>query len=59
MMRRFLAYAFCTACMIGVYFLLRFAVLGISSDFGDGFSIGMAIMAILFWGADRVQRNAR
>jgi len=56
-MRRFLAYAFCTAGMIGVYFMLRYAIYGVSEGFGDGFAVGMATMAILFWGAERVQRN--
>lgn len=56
-MRRFMAYALCTAGMIGVYFLVRYAIFGISSDFGDGFASGVATMALLFWAAERAQRK--
>lgn len=52
-MRRLIAYALCTAAMVGVYFLVRFAVLGISRDFGLGFFMGLMTLAILFWLVDR------
>lgn len=57
-MRRALAYALCTVGMIGVYFLVRFAIFGVSPEFGHGFFAGVATMVLLFWAADRVRRKA-
>jgi hypothetical protein len=53
-MRRFIAYALCSAGMLGFYFLVRFAILGISRDFGNGFFAGVVFLVALFWIADRL-----
>ncbi|QKD01501.1 hypothetical protein EB235_08230 [Mesorhizobium loti R88b] len=58
-MRRALAFALCTAGMIGVYFLVRFIVTGISPDFGYGAAVGFMICALLFWLNERIDRRAR
>jgi hypothetical protein len=57
-LRRYVAYAFCATGMIGVYFLVRFAIFDISADFGHGFFIGIATMVLLFWAAERVRHKA-
>lgn len=59
MMRRFLAYALCTACMIGVYFIVKFIATGISPDFGLGFYAGTMTMAFLFWIYERIEASRR
>ncbi|QKC81528.1 hypothetical protein [Mesorhizobium sp. NZP2077] len=58
-MRRALAYALCTAGMIGVYFIVVFLVTGISRDFGYGAAVGFMICALLFWINERIDRRAR
>lgn len=58
-MRRILAYALCTAGMIGVYFIVRFIVNGISPDFGYGFVIGGFVIAVMFWLNERIDKRAR
>ena len=42
------------AVMIGFYFLIHWLVTGISSQFGDGFFVGMMLMLLLVYGAWRV-----
>lgn len=56
-MRRTIAYALCTAAMLGVYAALRYIVYDVGSGFGDGFYAGAMTMIILFWAAERVQKS--
>lgn len=58
-MRKLVAYALCTAGMIGVYFIVRFLATGISPDFGLGVFIGFMLCALLFWINERIDRRAR
>lgn len=57
MMRRAIVYVLCTAGMLGVFWAVRFAIYGVSDGFGDGFFVGVATMAFLFWVADRAQKS--
>jgi hypothetical protein len=52
-MRRLLFYTICSVAMFGVYLLIKFAVTGISADFGLGFFAGIMTLAVLFWLVDR------
>lgn len=56
--RKLIAYGLCTAGMIGVYFLVRYAIFGISADFGHGFFVGGATIVLLFWASDKVSRKS-
>jgi len=56
-MRRFIAYAICTAGMFGVFYAARFAIYGVSDGFGDGFFAGAATMVLMFWLGDRAQKS--
>lgn len=56
-MRRFLAYVLCTAGMLGVYFLIHYAIYGVSDGFGYGFAVGVGVTILVLWGASRVQRG--
>jgi hypothetical protein len=58
-MRRFLAYAFCIAGMIGFFFVIKFLVTGISEGFGDGLFTGVFLTIILMWGAERVSASKK
>lgn len=48
-MRRLLIYSFCSVCMVGVYFGVKFLATGISPDFGLGAFVGYMLCAGLFW----------
>lgn len=52
-MRRFLAYAFCTAGMIGFYFICRFMIYSTNDDFGFGFAAGAGLLIFLLWLCER------
>lgn len=56
-MKRFIAYALCTALMLGVFGALRFAIYGVSDGFGDGFFAGAMTMIVLFWSADHILKR--
>lgn len=58
LMRKILAYALCTAGMIGFYFVARFLTTGISPDFGYGVATGFMICALLFWINERIDKRA-
>lgn len=53
-MRRLFAYIFCTAGMVGFFFLVKFLVTGISEGFGDGLFTGVFLTILLVWGAEKV-----
>lgn len=53
-MRKVIFYAVCIALMLGVWWLIRFLVVGISPDFGHGYFVGIAMMAILYYAAERL-----
>jgi hypothetical protein len=54
---RFLAYSLCTIAMTGFFILVRYVFEHTSDGFGAGLFVGAFTMAILFWGAERVQRS--
>lgn len=53
-MRKVIFYAVCIALMLGFWWLIKFLVIGISSDFGIGFFSGIAMMAVLYYAAERL-----
>lgn len=53
-MRKMIFYAVCIALMLGVWWLIKFMVVGISADFGIGFVAGIALMAVLYYAAERL-----
>lgn len=54
---RYLIYiAICTAGMTGFWYLIRFLILGVSEDFGDGFFIGCALTTVLVFLAEKADK---
>ena len=53
-MRKLIFYGLCIALMLGYWWLIKFLVVGISTDFGIGFVSGIGLMAILYYAAERI-----
>lgn len=48
-MLRFVYFAFCTGCMVGFYYFMRWIVYSAPGNFGEGFVAGMFFIVILFF----------
>ncbi len=53
-MQKLVFYALCIVLMLGVWWLIKFLVVGVTRDFGIGFVAGIAMMAILYYAAERL-----
>lgn len=58
-MRKLFYFSFCTAGMIGFYYLINYLVTGAKGSFGDGFAVGVGLSIILFYLATRAERDQR
>lgn len=55
-MRAIVYFLLCTAGMVGFWYLIRFLILGVSEDFGDGFFIGCALTTVLVFLAEKADK---
>jgi hypothetical protein len=58
-LRKLFYFIFCTAGMIGFYYLINYLVTGAKGSFGDGFAVGVGLSIILFYLATRAERGQR
>jgi hypothetical protein len=56
-MRKLITYTLGTVVMVGVYYCVRYLVTGISSQFGDGFALGVVLTLLVLWAGQKAERS--